>query len=144
MVNVTNTLCQSTSNLFRKNYLPTGVLWSRPLWVTCRFNDKYLPKIAMRNFNSRQRNYLRGNNTNAQVDFLEQKRAVLSEKISIGDLTHLFWSIGTTIKRCKDSLLMVWQRQTGLIHWIIDLSRNCLSLLDMSVIRVDCHYFIYR
>ena len=59
-----------------KNYLPSCVLWSRLLFGDLtRFNEKYLARTAMNNFNIKQRNYLQDNNTNGQVeDFFHIKK----------------------------------------------------------------------
>ena len=52
-----------------KDYLPSCVSWSRLLLGDLkRFNEQYIARTALNNFNRRQRNYLRDNNTNGQVE----------------------------------------------------------------------------
>jgi hypothetical protein len=59
-----------------KDYLPSCVLWSRLLLGDLtRFNEQYIARTALNNFNRRQRNYLRDKNTNGQVeDFFGRKK----------------------------------------------------------------------
>ncbi|CAB3979111.1 kDa in NOF-FB transposable element [Paramuricea clavata] len=116
-----------------KNYLPSCVLWSRLLLGDLtRFNEQYIARTALNNFNPRQRNYLRGNNTNGQVeDFIGiKKNCSFKGRRNMRLDTFI-------VENWKDNKGLQRQFVDGLIHSDESCSLNNSSIGKVSLICED-------
>ena len=116
-----------------KNYLPSCVLWSRLLLGDLtRFNKQYIARTALNNFNPRQRNYLRDNNTNGQVEdfFGIKKNCSFKGRRNMRLDTFI-------VENWKDNKGLQRQFVDGLIHSDESCSLNSSSIEKVSLIYED-------